>query len=45
MQLNFSRKLLKLTLKFTLKCPYMFRFNTHPQGPYCCALLKLELLK
>jgi len=40
-QLDCSRKMLKLTLKFTLKCSYMFRFNNHHQGAYCCALLKL----
>jgi len=40
-QLDCSKKMLKLTLKFTLKCSYMFRFNNHHQGAYCCALLKL----
>ena len=40
-QLDCSRKLLILTIKFTLKCSYMFRFNSHHQGAYCCALLKL----
>ena len=40
-QLDCSRKMLKLTLKFTLKCSYMFRFNNHFQGVYSCALLKL----
>jgi len=40
-QLDCWRKMLKLTLKFTLKCSYMFWFNNHHQGAYCCALLKL----
>ena len=40
-QLDCSRKLLRLALKFTLKCSSMFRFNNHPQGDYSCALLKL----
>ena len=40
-----SKKLLKFTLKFTLKCSYVFRFNNHHQAAYCCALLKLQLLK
>jgi len=40
-QLDYSRKMLNLTLKFTLKCSYMFRFNNHLQEAYCCALLKL----
>ena len=40
-QLDCSRKMLKRTLKFTLKCSYMFRFNNRHQGAYCCALLKL----
>jgi hypothetical protein len=38
-QLDHSR--LKLTLKFTLKCSYMFRLTNHHQGAYCCALLTL----
>jgi len=37
--LDYSR--LKLTLKFTLKCSYMFRLTNHRQGAYCRALLKL----
>jgi len=32
---------LKLTLKFTLKCSYMFRLTNRYQGAYCRALLKL----
>ena len=40
-QLECSRKMLKLTLKFALKCSYMFRLHNHHQGAYCCALLKL----
>ena len=31
----------KLTLKFTLKCCYMFRLTNYHQGAYCRALLKL----
>jgi hypothetical protein len=42
-QLGFS--ILKLTLKFTLKCSYMFRLTNHHQGAYWCVLLKLWLLK
>jgi hypothetical protein len=41
-QLDYSR--LKLTLKFTLKCSYMFWLTNDRQGAYCCALLKLWLL-
>ena len=37
-QIEFSRKMLKLTLKFTLKFSYMFRLHNHHQGAYCCAL-------
>jgi len=33
-QLDCSRKFLNLTLKFTLKGLYMFRFNYHLQGTY-----------
>jgi len=40
-QLDCSRKMLKLSLKVTLKCSYMFRFNNHHHGSYCCDLLKL----
>jgi len=36
-----SRKMLKLALKFKLKCSYMFRLHNHHQGAYCCALVKL----
>jgi len=32
-------------LKFTLKWSYMFRLTNHHQEAYCCALLKLCLLK
>ena len=38
-QLGYSR--LKFTLKFTLKCSYMFRLANHHQGAYCRALLTL----
>jgi len=31
--------------KFTLKCSYVFRLTNRHQGAYCCALLKLRLLK
>jgi len=34
-----------ITLKCTLKCSYVFRLTNHDQGTYCCALLKLCLLK
>ena len=40
---DYSR--LNLTLKFTLKFSYMFQLTNHHQGAYCCALLKLWLLK
>jgi len=32
-------------LKLTLKWSYMFRLTNHHQGAYCCALLRLYLLK
>jgi hypothetical protein len=32
----------KFTLKFTLKCSYMFRFNNLHQGATIRALLKLK---
>ena len=38
-QLGYSR--LKLTLKFTLKCSYMFQLTNHHQGALFRALLKL----
>jgi uncharacterized protein YdhG (YjbR/CyaY superfamily) len=38
-QLDYSK--LKRTLKFTIKCSYMFRLTNHHQRAYCRALLKL----
>jgi len=38
-QLDCSRKMLTFTLKYTLKCSYMFRLHNRHQGAYCCALL------
>ena len=40
-QLYCSKRMSKLSLKFTLKCSYMFRFNNHHQGATIHALLKL----
>ena len=40
-QLDCSKRILKFTLKFTLKCSYMFQFNNHHQRATIRALLKL----
>jgi len=40
-QLDCSKRLLKVTLIFTLKCSYMFRFNNHHQGATIRTLPKL----
>ena len=40
-QLDCSERMSQFTLKFTLKCSYMFRFNNHHQGANIRALLKL----
>jgi len=40
-QLDFSKGMSKFTLKFALKCSYMFRFNNRHQGATIRALLKL----
>jgi len=34
-QLDCSNGMLKLALKFTLKCSYMFWLHDHHQGAYC----------
>jgi len=40
-QLDCSKRMSQFTLKFTLKCSYMFRFCNHHQGANVRALLKL----
>jgi len=40
-QLNAQLDCFRKMLKSTLKCSYMFQFNNHHQGAYCCVLLKL----
>ena len=44
-QLDCSRKVLKLILKFTLKCSYVFRFNNHHQGSLLLCLAKVIIIK
>ena len=40
-QLDFSTRMLNFTLKFTLKCSYVFQFNSHHQGAIIRTFLKL----
>jgi len=44
-KLNCSRRLLKLTLKFTLKCPYMFRFNKPSSGSLLLCFAEVLIIK
>jgi hypothetical protein len=43
-QLDGSKIILKFTLKFTLKCFNLFRFNNHHQAATIRTMLKLESL-
>ena len=40
-QVDCPERITKFTLKFTLKCSYVFRFNNHHQGATIRTLLKL----
>ena len=44
-QLDCSRKLLKLILKFALKCSYMFRLNKPTSGSLLLCLAKIIVIK
>jgi len=44
-KLECSRKMLKLTLKFTLKCSYMFPFNKPTSGSLLMCLAKGIIIK
>jgi hypothetical protein len=44
-QLDCSRKLLKLTLKFALKCSFMFRFNKPTSGSLLLCFAKVIIVK
>jgi len=44
-QLDYSRKLLKLTLKFALKCSYVFRFNKPSSGSLLLVFAKAIIIK
>jgi len=43
--LECSRKMLKLTLKSTLKCSYMFRFNKPSSGSSLLCFAKVIVIK
>jgi len=38
-------EMLKLTLKFTSKCSYMFRFNKPPSGSLLSCFAKVIIIK
>jgi len=44
-QLDCSRKMLKFTLKFILKCSYMFRFNKPSSGSLLMCFAKVITIK
>jgi len=44
-QVDCSREMLKLTLKFTLKCSYMFRFNKPSSGSLLLCFAKVIIIK
>jgi len=44
-QVDCSRKILKLTLRFILKCSYMFRFNKPSSGSLLLCLAEVTIIK